>query len=122
MRVRVAIAMLWAALQLPLAAAQSANLAGTWALEAAATESQTSDGERWSLTALSGTLTLEQKGEGVTGSWKGRSPDPWSLTGRAQGTTFELQTEVASCRVLRNGEKGTVRRIGSSAAASKATS
>ena len=61
-------------------------------------------------TALSGTLTLEQKGEAVTGSWKGRLPDPWPLTGRVQGTTFELQTEVRELPVQRNGEKMTVRR------------
>src|SRR5688500_19684192 len=77
-----------------LGAEQSPALTGTWAVEGAAAESQTADGGTFSLTALSGTLTLEQKGEAVTGSWKGRLPEPWPLTGRVQGTTFELQSEV----------------------------
>jgi hypothetical protein len=111
MRLGLCLALVFAMLQLAvLGADQSPTLTGTWAVEAAAAESQTADGGTFSLTALSGTLTLEQKGEAVTGSWKGRLPEPWPLTGRVQETTFELQTEVREMPASRNGEKMTIRR------------
>ena len=111
MRAGLCIALVFATLQVAvLGADQSPTVTGTWAVEAAAAESQTADGGTFSLTALSGTLTLEQKGDAVTGSWKGRLPEPWPLTGRVRGTTFELQTEMREMPASRNGEKITVRR------------
>ena len=111
MPVRLSIALVFAMLQLAdLGADQSPNLTGAWTLEAAAAEGVTADGGSWSLGALSGTLTLEQKGEAVTGSWKGRHPDPWPLTGRLQGTAFEVQTEAREMPALRNREKFMVSR------------
>jgi len=111
MRLGLSIALVFATLRVAvLGADQSPSLTGTWAVEAAAAESQTAGGGTWSLTALSGTLTLEQKGDAVTGSWKGRLPESWPVAGRVQETTFELQTEVREMPASRNGEKITVRR------------
>lgn len=93
------------ALALMLVAVQSPNLSGSWALEAPATS-----GENFQLSAQSGTLTLEHTGATVTGTWKGRMPDPWKLTGNVKGNTFELQTEVRGVPATRNGEPTTVQR------------
>lgn len=92
-------------LALMMAAVQSPNLSGSWALEAPATS-----GENFQLGAASGTLTLEQKGDAVTGSWKGRMPEPWKLTGQVKDGTFELQTETRSVPATVNGEPTTVPR------------
>jgi hypothetical protein len=93
-----------------LRAAQSANIAGNWAVEAAETETNDGAGNMTRLVALSGLLTLEQKGDAVTGSWKGRLPRPWTLTGRVDGKTFELQTETRDMPIESNGERQMVPR------------
>ena len=86
-------------------AAQSANLSGTWAVEAPA-----SSGQNFQLGAASGTLTLEQSGDVVTGTWKGRMPQPWKLTAHIKGNTFELETETREIPATQNDEPTTVPR------------
>jgi hypothetical protein len=71
---------------------------------------QTGDGTNWELVAISGTLTLEQKGDAVAGTWQGRMPDPWKITGRIEKNSFELQTEVRNLPATKNGEKTTIAR------------
>jgi len=93
-----------------LVAAQAANVSGTWTLQADAAEGVFPNGGTWKVGALSGTLTLEQKGDVVTGSWKGRQPEPWALTGRIDGSKFDLQTEERQIPATRNGEQTTVAR------------
>jgi len=90
--------------------AQATNLSGSWALEAPRTEATSADGENWVLVALSGTLTLDVTGDAVTGSWKGRAPEPWPLNGSVNGDAFELQTEIRDVQTTRNGEPRTIRR------------
>jgi hypothetical protein len=46
----------------------------------------------------------------VTGMWKGRMPEPWKLTGRVKGNTFELETEVRNVPATREGEQTSVPR------------
>jgi hypothetical protein len=70
MNVRFVVALILATLALSiLAATQSANLSGTWALEA-----QAASGPDYQLGALSGTLTLEVKDSVVTARGRGRCP------------------------------------------------
>ena len=93
MNARLLVALMLAIVPLSMSArTQSIDLSGGWALEAPQTEGQAADGSNWLMVALSGTLTLDQKADAVTGSWKGRLPEPWPLTGQLQGATFELQT------------------------------
>ena len=93
-----------------LVAVQAANVSGNWDLKAEAAEGVFPSGGTWKVGALSGTLTLEQKGNEVTGSWQGRQPQPWALTGRVDGSKFELQTEVRDIPAVRTGEPTTVPR------------
>ena len=110
MRARLAVGVLLATLQLPVVTAQSPNLGGIWTVEAKAAEVQTGDGKNWRLNALTGTLTLEQKGNAVTGTWEGRMPTPWKVTGKLEKNSFELQTEVRNIPAERDGEKITIAR------------
>lgn len=111
MTIRFATALLLATLAgSMLIAAQAANVSGSWNLQAEAAQGVFPNGGSWQVGALSGTLTLEQKGDAVTGSWKGRQPEPWALTGRVDGSKFELQTEVRNIPATRNGEQTTVPR------------
>ena len=112
MKVRVGILLASAVLHLaPLEAHRAASLSGTWSVVAEAADVESPDGsERWSLVPIAGTLRLEQKDNAVTGSWQGRMPAPWSLTGNVDGQTFELQTELRDLPVETNGQKQTVRR------------
>ena len=106
MKVRFAVALILPTLALSiLEATRSANVSGTWALEA-----QPASGENYQLGAISGTLTLHEKDSVVTGSWKGRMPEPWKLTGRVKDNTFELETEVRNVPATTNGEQTTVPR------------
>lgn len=106
MKVRFAVALILPTLALSiLAAAQSAGLTGTWALEA-----QAASGENYQLGAISGTLTLADKDGVVTGTWKGRMPEPWKLTGKVKDKTFELETEVRNVPATTNGEQTTAPR------------
>src|SRR5262245_11607436 len=93
---RLIKALVLAALTLPsaLLATQPAGIAGSWALQAPETETNDDAGNRTVLTAITGTLTLDQKADVVSGSWKGRMPKPWTLTGHVDGKTFELETET----------------------------
>jgi hypothetical protein len=109
MKARLAAGVIVATLPI-LIAAQAANVSGTWSLQADAAEGAFPNGGNWQVGAVSGTLTLEQKGNAVTGSWKGRQPEPWTLTGRIDGSTFELQTEDRQIPATRNGEQTTVSR------------
>lgn len=88
-----------------LEATQSANISGSWALE-----SQAATGDGYNLGAISGTLALEEKDGAVTGTWKGRMPEPWKLTGKVKDKTFELETEVRNIPATTNGEQTTVPR------------
>jgi len=92
-------------LALMMAAVQSPNVSGAWALDAPA-----ASGPNFQLGALSGTLTLEQKGEAVTGTWKGRMPEPWKLTGKVKGNMFELESETREVSATVNDEPATVPR------------
>ena len=105
MKVRFAVALLPTLALSILAAAQSAGLTGTWALEA-----QAASGENYQLGAISGTLTLADKDGVVTGTWKGRMPEPWKLTGKVKDKTFELETEVRNVPATTNGEQTTAPR------------
>lgn len=106
MKMRLAVALILSTFQLSiLVAAQSPNLSGSWALDAAA-----ASGDNFQLGALSGTLTLEHQGDVVTGTWKGRMPEPWKLTGSVKGNTFELQSETRGVPATVNDEPTTVPR------------
>jgi hypothetical protein len=110
MKIRLAVVLMLAMIPLSiLAATQAANVSGSWKVDTTAAAGE-ADGSTWSLGALSGTLTLEQKDDAVTGSWKGRQPEPWVLTGRVTGMDFEFQTEARDIPAIRNGEQTTVPR------------
>ena len=108
MRARLAVALML--FQLPVVSAQSPALTGAWAVEAKAAQVQTDEGVNWNMGPVSGTLTLEQKGDAVTGTWQGALPGPWKVTGKAEKGSFELQTEVRDLPAERDGQKTTVAR------------
>jgi len=112
MRPRLAVALIPAIFVIAsgLSATQSISLTGVWALEASATETSDDNGNTTRLLALSGTLTLEQKADVVSGSWKGRLPTSWALTGRLDGNRFELQTETRDMPIESNGQRQQVPR------------
>ena len=106
MPVRFAVASMVATLTIPfLAATQSANLSGTWTVEA-----QAANDANYQLGAVSGTLTLADTDSVVTGTWKGRMPEPWQLTGRVKDDTFELESETRDVPATVNGQATTVPR------------
>lgn len=89
---------------------EGANVSGTWSVVADAADGVFPNGEKWQVIPVSGELTLEQNGGSVTGSWKGRQPEPWPLTGRMDGATFELQTEARGIPAMREGKEISVTR------------
>jgi hypothetical protein len=89
-------------------ATRAENVSGTWSVVADTAEGVFKDGSKWSVIPVSGTLTLEQQGNALTGSWKGRQPEPWPLSGRIDGKTFEFQTAVRSIAAVREGQEITV--------------
>jgi len=112
MKLRLGILLASAVLHLvTLEAHRAASLSGKWSVVAEAAEVESADGsQRWTLVAIAGTLQLEQKDSAVTGSWQGRLPAPWALTGKVDGQTFELQTEDRDMPVETDGQRSTVRR------------
>lgn len=112
MKVRLGILLASAVLQLvPLEAHRAASLSGKWSVVAEAAEVESPDGtEKYSMVAIAGTLQLDQKDRAVTGSWQGRMPAPWSLTGSVDGATFELKTDTRDMPITRNGEQQMVER------------
>ena len=112
MKLRLGILLASALLQFaPLEAQRAASLSGKWSVDAEGSEVESPDGtEKWTLVPISGTLQLDQKDSAVTGSWQGRMPAPWKLTGNVDGVTFELQSETRDMPVETNGERTTVKR------------
>jgi hypothetical protein len=103
MRLFVAIA-LCAAL---VSSAQAPSIAGVWSVTTKGAKGTTQDGGNWTIGAVSGALTLAQKGNQVTGSWKGQMPAPWALTGQLDERTFELFTEWREIPATVNGAQST---------------
>jgi hypothetical protein len=85
---------------LVLLLAQAASATGTWALKSEAVKS-----ENQSMSAIEGTLTLEQTGQSVKGTWRGPR-ETWQLSGQIKGGQFEMESEEKNVGVMRNGVKG----------------
>lgn len=84
---------------------RGADVSGTWNVVADAAEGVFPNGEKWQVIPVSGELTLEQRGGSVTGSWKGRQPEPWPLTGTMEGAAFHLFTDVRSIPAVQLGKE-----------------
>src|SRR6478672_8876575 len=106
---RMALAIALCAVLLTSSRAQAASLAGAWTVTTEAARGTTDDGSNWSLGAFTGALTLAQKGNEITGSWKGQMPAPWALTGQLDDREFVLQTEWRAIPATRNGVESTAR-------------
>lgn len=89
---------------------RGANVSGTWSVVAEAAEGVFPNGEKWQVIPVSGELTLEQRGGTVTGSWKGRQPEPWPLTGTIEGAAFHLFTDPRSIAAVQLGKEISVTR------------
>ena len=89
--------------------AQSTALSGEWAVAGEGAKGTTPEGANWSLTPMSGTLTLEQKGNEVSGTWKAQMPEPWTVSGHIDNQSFELRTEWRDIQVSRDGTTSTMR-------------
>src|SRR5438034_302575 len=89
MRPILAIALCAAFLASPRA--QAVSVAGPWTVTTEGARGTTADGSNWTLGAMTGTLTLTQKGDDLTGSWKGQMPAAWALTGRLTDGAFALE-------------------------------
>ena len=89
--------------------AQESLLSGPWTVTTEAARGTTDDGSSWSLGAFTGALTLTQKGNDITGSWKGQMPAPWALTGQLDDHAFVLQTEWRDIPATRDGVQSTAR-------------
>jgi hypothetical protein len=107
MRPTLTIALCAALLTSPRA--QAASLAGPWTVTTEGARGTTDDGSNWSLGAITGALTLAQKGNDITGSWKGQMPAPWVLTGELNDREFVLQTEWRDVPATRAGVESTAR-------------
>ena len=90
--------------------AQSGTAADVWTVNAEAARGKTENGGTWRLSANTGTLTLEQKGSAINGSWKGRLPETWPLTGQLTGDTIELKSAMREVPAVKDGAKTTVPR------------
>jgi hypothetical protein len=88
---------------------QAAALAGEWTVSTEGARGTTDDGSNWTLGAVTGSLTLAQEGADITGSWKGRMPESWALTGQLDDRTFVLQTEWRDIAATRDGVESTAR-------------
>lgn len=86
------------------------SVSGTWSVVADAAEGVFPNGEKWQVIPVSGELTLEQRGGSVTGSWKGRQPEPWPLTGTMEGAAFHLFTDMRGIPAMREGKEISVSR------------
>jgi hypothetical protein len=93
----------------PTSAAQSPPLSGAWAVVGEGARGTAPDGSNWSLTPISGTLTLEQKGREVSGTWQGQMPEPWMVSGQIDDQSFELRSEWRDVSVGRDGTTSTAR-------------
>ena len=83
------------ALVLPVAAtAQQSSLSGAWSLVAEEMQGLDADGNGWVRPAIRGQLDLDEHGDTISGTWTGPSKKPWELSGRRDGSTFELRTTV----------------------------
>src|SRR5262245_6120383 len=91
------------------ARAQAAPLDGRWTVTTEATRGTTDNGSNWSLGANTGTLTLTQDGNDITGSWKGQMAAPWTVTGQLNDRAFVLQTEWRDIPATRDGVQSTAR-------------
>jgi hypothetical protein len=111
MKTRLAVAFASIALLLAIfVLMRTSSLSGSWTIYAETAEGVFPNGEPWKVVPVSGVLTLEQNGASVTGSWKGRQPEPWPLTGHIEGTQFEFQTEPRDIPAVREGQNITVAR------------
>jgi hypothetical protein len=88
---------------------QAASVAGHWTVTTEAARGTTDGGSNWSLGAMTGALTLTQKGNDITGSWKGQMPAPWALTGQLDDRAFVLETEWRDIPATRDGVESTAR-------------
>ena len=89
--------------------ADAASLAGPWTVTTEGARGTTENGSNWSLGAMTGTLTLTQKDNDITGSWKGQMPAPWALTGQLTDRAFVLETEWRDIPATRDGVESTAR-------------
>jgi len=76
---------------------QAASLSGTWTIQGEGTKV-----ERSTVSPISGTLMLGQKGQQVTGTWKAPR-DTWRISGEIKDGRFVLQNESKEMAVTRNG-------------------
>ena len=106
---RPGLAIVLCAAFLTSAVAQTASLAGPWSVTTEGARGTTDSGSNWTLGAITGTLTLTQKDNDITGSWKGQMPAPWALTGHVDGRAFVLQTEWRDIPATRDGVESTAR-------------
>jgi len=88
---------------------QAASVAGPWTVTTEGARGTADDGSSWTLGAITGTLTLAQKDNDITGSWKGQMPAPWALTGQLTDRAFVLQTEWRDIPATRDGQQSTAR-------------
>ena len=89
--------------------ADAASLAGPWTVTTEGARGTTDNGGGWTLPAMTGSLTLTQKDNDITGSWKGQMPAPWALTGHVDGRAFVMQTEWRDIPATRDGVESTAR-------------
>ena len=86
------------------------NLSGTWSVVADAAEGVFPNGEKWQVIPVSGELTLKQSWGSVTGSWKGRQPEAWPLSGTMDGAAFHVYTDLRAIPAMRGGKEISVSR------------
>lgn len=87
--------------------AQPPNLTGTWAVSAAPVEGTTKSGSPWRRSAIDIDLILEQSGDRLSGRFTGPLGDEWKLTGRIQGSGFEIESMPAGLPGTRREGPGT---------------
>jgi hypothetical protein len=91
------------------AGAQAPSLDGRWTVTTEGARGTGDNGSNWALGAMTGALTLTQKSNDITGSWKGQMPAPWAVTGQLNDRAFVLQTEWRDIPATRDGVESTAR-------------
>jgi hypothetical protein len=82
-----------------LGTTQERGPSGQWSLDAEGAE-----GDGWKLSPIHGTLSLEQNGDKITGSWIGPfKENVWKLEGTIKDASFDVQSDQRDIPVTRDG-------------------
>jgi hypothetical protein len=90
-------------------ATPASTIAGQWTVTAAAAQGDSPNGGNWSRSAVTGTLTITEKDNKVSGTWNATNGEEWPLTGHIDGTGFSFSTVARDLAVVIDGKEAKMR-------------